>query len=320
MKPVVLGVLFIAFCGSGCMNIGDVALIADYESLPGHRGGSYQLFADDRKSNGENMTLLSDAIKQYKSENTLRTYTYTVPVKISVQLEEPKKTLDMYEAFSGLLTFGTLGLWPTVMSDEIRCTLQMKNDTLDLSIPVLIRKRYMYGWLSCLPVPGWAEWRGKESDFQEGESKLLKKVIAENLMLSDYREYLINLMIRGKDVLLHESTQRQDQILRKFALRHAPEKWRNIQQIRAESALQQRKIARMYNELKELGYVPGRRDEFIQQCEKFFSAANRHRDAMIELEKLYLLHEYNKELSAPRNSETVTMEEILQGRNNKEVY
>ena len=113
---------------------------------------------------------------------------------------------------------------------------------------------------------------------------------------------------------MDESLQRQDLILRKYALQYAPEKWQDIQQIRADSALLQKKIARMHRELKTLGYVPGNRAEFIQLCDKFFALVTRHRAALIDLEQRYLSHEYNRESSAPRNSETVTMEDILRGK------
>ena len=314
MRFAVFCAFLIAFCCSGCVNIGDVALIADYDPLPGKPGGNYHLHAENQKSSREFEAMLSSTVARYNNEHNTQTYTYTVPVNVSIVQGEPKESFDLYEALSGLVTFGTLGLWPTVMSDTIQCELTLKNRTLCQTIPIRIKKRYTYGWLSCLPVIGWAEWRGKESDFLKGESKFLKKVIEENLRLSDYQEHLVSMMIEGKDVLMDESLQRQDLILRKYALQYAPEKWQEIQQIRADSALMQKRIARMHNELKTLGYVPGSRAEFIMQCDKFFSLVTRHRAALINLEQRYLSHEYNRESSVPQKSESVTMEDILQGK------
>lgn len=314
MKVVVFCAFLIVFCCSGCVNIGDVALIADHDPSHGKLGGNYRLHAENQKARPEISAMISNTVAQYNNEHNTPTYTCTVPVNVSIAQEEPNKSYDMYEVISGLVTFGTLGLWPTVMSDTIRCNLTLKNKTLHLSIPLVIKKRYTYGWLSCLPVIGWAEWRGKDDDFLKGESEFLKKVIEENLKLSDYREYLVSMMIDGKDVLMDDGLQRQDLILRKYALQHAPEKWRQIQRIRAEAALVKQNIIRMHKELKDLGSVPENRAEFILLCDKFFAQANRHRAAMIDLEQRYLSHEYNKESSAPRNSDTLTMEDILRGR------
>ena len=309
VKLAVFCAFLIAFCCSGCVNIGDVALIADYDPLPGKPGGSFLLC-----EHGRSIEPLSIAVEQYNRAHSTRTYMYTVPVSVSFVRGETDKSLDLYEALSGLVTFGTLGLWPTVMSDKTSCELKLTNKTFNLSIPFVIKKRYMYGWLSCLPVIGWAEWRGKEVEIQEGESVLLKNVISENLRLSDYRDYLVDLMLCGANVLLDDGVKQQDLILRKYALQHAPEKWQEIQQIRADSALMQKRIARMHNELKTLGYVPGSRAEFIMQCDKFFSLVTRHRAALINLEQRYLSHEYNRESSVPQKSESVTMEDILQGK------
>ena len=314
MRIAVSCAFILAFCCSGCVNIGDVALIADYDPLPGKPGGSYHLHAEDQKSNREIAAMLSNTVARYNKEHNTQTYAYTVPVNVSIVQEEPKKSYGLYEALSGLVTFGTLGLWPTVMSETIQCDLTLKNKTLHQTIPLVIKKRYTYGWLSCLPVIGWAEWRGKESDFLKGESNFLKKVIEDNLKLSDYREYLVSVMIDGKDVLMDDKLQRLDLILRKYALQHAPERWQNIQQIRADSALMQQKIVRMYRELNDLGYIPENRAEFILLCDNFFALVNRHRAALIELEERYFSHEYNKEPSTPRKAEPVSMEDILRGK------
>ena len=74
MKVIVFCAFLIAFCCSGCVNIGDVALIADYESLPGRQGGSYLLHAENQKSSREIAAMISNTVAQYNNEHNTQTY------------------------------------------------------------------------------------------------------------------------------------------------------------------------------------------------------------------------------------------------------
>jgi len=309
MRFAIFGILLAVFCGSGCVNIGDkVALIYDAPASSEDSGGTYSFRLD-----GKNQGDLQSAVNQYLADNPSEAYRCIVPVFLTWERQKTNSALDLYEAFSGLLTYLSLGIWPTIMSDEIRGTLKIRNETLDMSVPVVFKKRYVQGWFSVLPVPGWAEWRGKSYDFAAGECKVLRKVLEANLRLADYRKCLIERIVRGKDPLFDEPTRRQDLILRRYALLHAPEKWRNIQQIRVESSLMQRRIRQLYTDLKTLGYDPYSKTEFAQLCERWFNLADYHRSALIELEKLYCTPEYGRPSQSSKKNDTVTLEEILQG-------
>lgn len=310
MKCTVFAILLtLLLCGAGCVNIGNkVALISEYKTSSGDSGGTYLFHVD-----GKNKDLLSRVLEQYRIENPSMVYSRSVPITISWEKQEPDKSLDGYEAFSGLLTFLSLGIWPTIMSDETCSTLRLANETLDRPVTVLIKKRYMIGWLSILPVPAWADWRGKEKDFSEGEIRILKNAIAENLRLQDYQKCLIDQIIRGKGVLLNEIPASQDLVLRRYALRNEPEKWRNIQQIRAESALMQHRISRLYADIKTLGYDPWSKKEFVQLCEQWFELQKQHSEALIKIENSYYFGEYGETPVQWKNSEEVSLEEILHG-------
>lgn len=310
MKLAVCAVLLAAWCGAGCVtNIGGkVALIADYETAPGEPGGAFRLRAD-----GNERHLLLPALVRYRTGNPSGAYDCRVPVSVSLELRKPEKSQGVYEAFSGLLTIFSLGIWPTIVTEEIRGTLRLKNETLVRTVPVVIKKRSMVGFLSFLPVPGWAEWRGKESDFAEGKILVLERAVAENLRLDDYRKCLIGEIVRGKDVLLDETARRQDLILRHYALRHGPERWRHIQRIRTESALAQRDIARLYADLRALGHDPWSKAEFAQACERWFTLAEQHRAVLIDLEKSYCTGEYGNAPASQRSSGEITLEELLRG-------
>ena len=73
-----------------------------------------------------------------------------------------------------MFTFFKLGIWPTIMSEEYFSTITMQNDVKKIDIPLMINKRYVYGWLSIFPVPGFADWRGNDKILQKEKFYLSK--------------------------------------------------------------------------------------------------------------------------------------------------
>lgn len=311
---LVFWILFSAWFCSGCVNLGDVALIADYEPSSGERGGTYQI-----QVSGLDRQVLFPAVAQYRVAHPPSAY--TVPVSVSVLLlekseQEKNNAWMIYEGVSGFLTDLSLGIWPTVKTETTLYLLKIKNETINRVIPVEIQKRCMIGWLSILPVPGWADWRGHERYIGEGETQILLQTIEDNLRLEDYRKCLINWILRGKDVQ-PDINLRSIRTLRQYALQHVPEKWRNVQQIRAETSLVQQNIRQLHEGMITPDRSLWDKSEFNLLCGQYFMLLDRQCRTMTELEKLYYAQEAVPVSARTKHPEDVSLEEILKGMNGK---
>ena len=195
MKNVSMMSLMFVLLTAGCVNVGGkVALIGDSEEISDLDQSSFRLSIYEKpntsslliaanKERTYEREILQKAIEKYNEKNRLSEQDdgSAVEVKLSFSRQQIEDSLDTYEFVSGIFTFFTLGIWPTIMSDELYCTVKMQNDSRNVTVPVKIKKRYVYGWLSLFPVPGIAEWRGQKRDTTEGEAIIVKNAVVNNL-------------------------------------------------------------------------------------------------------------------------------------------
>lgn len=185
--------LFFILITTGCVRIGNkVALISNgEETIPApkdyfklsiyEKPNTSSLLIASNTELVENREILQSVIEKYNTQNNFQEGERSIDIKLSFTREKSDTQLDSYEFISGIFTFFTLGIWPTIMSDEYHGIVTMQNDSTKIKVPLSIKKRYVYGWLSLFPVPGFAKWRGNEKNIIEGEVLLIENAVMNNL-------------------------------------------------------------------------------------------------------------------------------------------
>lgn len=315
MKYAILAIISVLiFLLSGCVNVGDqVALIGHYEKNSGKPCTNFLLSAvnaSDAKTTDINRSLLNAVALWKKEQDKSGIFKHDNMVNLNVQFEYLKNdnSLSAYEAISGIFTFFTLGIWPTIMSDKNYYMLRINNDNLNIKCPLVIEKRYSNGWISALlPVPAWADWRGNEKDMAEGEGVVIKNALKDILSQGDYHKSIIHQLVNNK----YQLVKKQDRILRPYALKFAAGKWSEIQQLRAEMAITQRDMAKFYSELKMMGDNPHLNTEFMKIYQRFCKLKKSHDNLLMELANSYSSH-FTQERKAFPSSDEVSLEDILE--------
>jgi len=225
-----------------------------------------------------------------------------LPLNISVvsETEGPLGFIGGCAYCNNFISFFSLGIWPWIYNKTTIRNIRLSNECINRTLIVETTNRAWSSFIvpfCLLPVPGWGEVREcsikieNAIPFQKpsgADYKTVADYVADNLLQAEYDAAVPRMIYTRPVKSAYDPRQnvKRDLVLKQYALTYCPSEWEQIQQKRADLAIQDLQTDNLESRLKDLGHNPKDSIPYLKECEKRYWMAKDLEKAYQRLERL----------------------------------